>query len=93
VDPKQYQKGEALKSRAKKSRLAGRSIATVVEGKELSVVAQFEPVLFLRGVIPKPGAVQPGEGPPIDRRMHAGDPSLHLKSGSAQDDATKGNSN
>jgi hypothetical protein len=46
-----------------------------------------------RGVIPKPGALQPGEGSPIDRRMRAGDPSLRLKSGSAQDDATERNSN
>src|SRR5580693_2062553 len=26
---------------------------------------RFEPVHFLRGVIPKPGAVQPGEGSPF----------------------------
>ena len=42
---------------------------------------------FLRGVIPKPGAVQPGEGSPVDRRVRVGDPSLRLKSGCAQDDA------
>jgi hypothetical protein len=43
----------------------------------------LDPSLFWRGVIPKPGAVQPGEGSPTDRRMRAGDPSLRLKNGSA----------
>jgi hypothetical protein len=52
-----------------------------------SVVAQFESCRCLRGVFPKPGAVQPGEGSPIDRRMRVGDPSLRPKSGCAQDDA------
>jgi len=47
---------------------------------------------FFRGVIPRPNAVQSGEGYPIDGDMRPGDPSLRLKSGSAQDDATNGNS-
>jgi hypothetical protein len=42
----------------------------------LLVVAQFEFVRLL-------------EGSPTVRRMRVGDPSLPLKSGSAQDDATK----
>jgi hypothetical protein len=41
------------------------------------------------GVIPKPGAVQPGEGSRAKPfpAMSARDPSLRLKNGSAQDDA------
>jgi hypothetical protein len=53
-------------------------------------VHQFESVLW-KSVVPKPGAVQPGEGSPIGKGV--GDPPLRLKSGCAQEDDTKRNSN
>jgi len=43
---------------------------------------------FLEGVIPKSGALQPDEGSPYPS-VCAGDPSLRLKNGCAQDDAVE----
>jgi hypothetical protein len=46
--------------------------------------------MLLKGVIPKGGVLQPPEGSPSHKGMGcAGDPSLRLKSDSAQDDATE----
>jgi hypothetical protein len=63
-------------------------------GVNPEAVGQFEFVFFLGCIIAKPGAVQPGEGSPVAKGMRcAGDPSLRLKNGSAQDDAARRNSN
>ena len=47
--------------------------------------------VFREGVIPKPGALPPGGGSPVEPFptvfVVARDPSLRLKNGSAQDDA------
>jgi hypothetical protein len=56
-------------------------------GRSLSVVAQFE-ICISQGVIPKsPRFYQRVEGSPVAHSVVAGDPSLRLKNGSAQDDA------
>jgi hypothetical protein len=53
----------------------------------LSVVAQFE-LCISQGVIPKrPRLYQRAEGSPVAHGVVAGDPSLRLKNGFAQDDA------
>jgi hypothetical protein len=59
-------------------------------GRSLSVVAQFE-ICISQGVIPKsPRFYQRVEGSPVAHSVVAGDPSLRLKNGSAQDDAIDG---
>jgi hypothetical protein len=66
-----------------------------------AVKFEIRPLPF-EGVIPKRGAVQPGEGYSVDKGMRVREipsaslragSSLRLKSGSAQDGATKGNPN
>jgi hypothetical protein len=57
---------------------------------QLHVVAQFE-ICILQGVTPKsPRSYQRAEGSPVAHSLVAGDPSLRLKHGYAQDDAVDG---
>jgi len=57
--------------------------------RDLSAEAQFESVLVLMGSHPETAAVQRGWDLPWSKGRSMGDPSLRLKNGCAQDDASK----